>query len=121
MASADTRSTRVRVVVVDRVRQSIKKSGASAKKTLGRPSLRLVIPIPQLARAVPIDRGSDDPLFVDEQGRDFGLEAGSPALGGGNDAIVALDAEYKATFGDGVSIIPECWAEGTYDIGASCG
>lgn len=60
----------------------------------------------------------EDPQLENVAGGEFAPLAGSPAVGGGNDAIEALDAEYRAMFG--VTLIPECWSDGDYDVGAVC-
>ena len=49
---------------------------------------------------------------------DLTPKAGSPAIGAATNRIETLDALFKATFGADLTIIPEEWSDGEYDLGA---
>ncbi len=61
-----------------------------------------------------------DPQLVDPEGLDFAPAAGSPLIGAATDALANLDAEFRSVFGSDVTLIPSCWADGSFDIGARC-
>ncbi len=61
-----------------------------------------------------------DPKFVNRSKPDFALAPNSPAIGAATSILKDLDAIYKAEFGNNLTIIPNCWSDGNYDIGAIC-
>ena len=61
-----------------------------------------------------------DPGLVDPDGLDFAPAAGSPLIGAATSALADLDAEFRVVFSDDVTLIPSCWEDGSFDIGARC-
>ena len=49
---------------------------------------------------------------------DFIPPDNSPLVNAGSDVLLILDAEFKASFGAGVTIIPSEWSDHNFDIGA---
>ena len=69
------------------------------------------------------DNQVSDPLLTVPDGGpfewdDFAPPANSPAVSGGNNILETLDARFRESFGDDVTIIPPAWQGGDYDIGA---
>ncbi len=61
-----------------------------------------------------------DPRLADPDALDFTPASGSPLAGAATDALAELDAEFRALFGTDVTLIPSCWDDGEFDIGARC-